>query len=531
MADHLQVELSRYDAPTMADMYASAFGDAELRDLLRNALLDENLQPGEAHRALAAYKTAAVVTTNFLDTLLDAAKNERWNRVIADADLAASAKDGGEHVDLIYFHGHRCASDTWVMTRSQYEDVARKKPVMVARVRQLMAQHPLLIIGFGMSDPNFHNLYRQVSIDMSYSQPLGLSVQLVDVSEAERRHWDELGIRTAVPKDPHVLRDDAAASNRFFVWLFQQVATSWSPDKDTVLDWACKPLEVHERLHRIDDLLRHEWRERNHEQHRDWRTHRFAAWEKVLFSVLTEDERAAAVRTAQRENNAEYEARMQRFRKVPTATGEASKVSAGTDTAGPGSPVKRRSCPMARTPPRRRDQTVARQVLVHARDSLGAVAEHFALGLRLDLFRTQAAERRSLPWIPLTFWLAIRGHALSKDDLKKRAGDCFAASRKFGDEAWASRIEKEAAAHGISTSKIVAEKTSEEMRSPEYQAFQAMLDGNHVLAMKRYREAADRAREETADFREWAWRKGELGALSVRTDSWGSSVAATEETD
>lgn len=535
MADHLQVDVSKYDAPTMADMYASSFGDAELRDLLRNALLDEDLLPGRAHRALADYRLAAVVTTNFLDTLLDAANHARWNRVIADADLAASAKDRAEHVDLIYFHGHRCTSDTWVMTRSQYEDVPRKKPVMVARVRQLMAQHPLLIVGFGMSDPNFHNLYRQLSGDMRYSQPLGLSVQLTDVSEAERRHWDELGIRTAVPKNSHVLHDDAAASNGFFEWFFQQVATSWSPDEDMVLDWACKPADVRERLLRIDSLLPHEWQERNHERHRDLREHRFAAWEKVLFSVLNEDEKAAAVRTAQQENTAEYEARMQRFRKLPTVTGEASKVPAST-TRQPDEEFKRET--FKKLPSwselRPGDERTWQldKVLVHASDSFDAVAEHFALGLRLDLFRVRAAERGSLPWIPLTFWLAIRSHARSKDDLEKLARDCVAASQKFGDEAWASRIEGEAEAQGISILKIVAENTSEKMRSSEYRAFQAMLNGNHVEASEQYREAAERAREEMADFKEWAWRKGELGALVASTDLlMRESVTVTAQTE
>jgi hypothetical protein len=66
MATHLGVAPEQYDGPTMAEMYVSSFGDAELRDRLRGMLSDEDLEPGEAHLALARYDAEAVVTTNCL---------------------------------------------------------------------------------------------------------------------------------------------------------------------------------------------------------------------------------------------------------------------------------------------------------------------------------------------------------------------------------------------------------------------------------------------------------------------------------
>ncbi|HEY2409544.1 MAG TPA: SIR2 family protein [Polyangiaceae bacterium] len=524
MAVHLQVPRDKYDAPTMADMYVASFGDGELRDLLKSMLPDDDLEPGAAHRALASYRAEAVITTNFLDTLLDTAKheeNDRWNRVIADADLSSSTKTGAICQDLIYFHGHRCASDTWVMTRSQYEDVARKKPVIVARVRQLMAQHPLLIVGFGLSDPNFHNLYRQVSADMRRNQPLGLAIQLTDVSEAERRHWDELGIRIAVPADAAMLKSSATKSNEFFEWLFKRLATSWPPDEEVILDYACEPDDPGERLERIDGLLRHPWRGHSEEDEYEGKSRRFAAWREVLFSTLSDEDKERAVRASR--NAASVETR-NTPRGFATATGGAKiKVPAGLpdQEALPEVVDEFLVLPKNWDELRPTDQRTWQldSVLSHMSTALQPAAQHFALGLELDLYRTERAEDGFIPWIPLTFYLGVRAGA---SDLAKLAADCIASAAKFGDERWIGLVQEEAKKAGV-VAVLTDAGIQADSGSLENDGFLALMDGNFEVALKKYAGAADRARGENWEFKEWAWRIGERHALAGLTNPFGSA--------
>ena len=521
MATHLQVDASQYDAPTMAEMYVASFGDAELRDLLRSMLPDDHLSPGRAHLALASYNLEAVVTTNFLDTLLDDSKNaehDAWNRVIGDADLSASTKTGRITPDLIYFHGHRCASDTWVMTRSQYEDIARNRPVIVARIRQLMAQHPLLVIGFGLGDSNFHNVYRQISADMRRNQPLGLAIQLAEVSEAERRHWDGLGIRLAVPEKFREIRGDAAQSNIFFERLFKQLSTSWSPSEDAVLGYVLKAKTPESRLPKFKGLLPHRWDRPKDDSHYAEQADRFEAWKRVLFSepfLTIDDERAneLAVRTI---NSREFD-------RVTTIASHAVAIAIGGKTvpSGKASSVRDDETVLPASfkylpqwPDLDETDVLTRNIdsiLYRLHSQVKYVAEHFQLALEFDLFRTDAAERDRVPWVPLTFWLALKTLGPGDPVLTKIANQCIVSAEKYGDERGVKLIREEAqraSIDGIST-------TRESMAGnpPEVEGFNALLDASFELAFKKYREAANRARGDNQQLEEWAWRQGERSGL------------------
>lgn len=59
------------DPLTLAELHRDGVGERRFFDLLRGLLRDDDLEPGAAHRALFNFDLEAIVTTNFLDTLLD----------------------------------------------------------------------------------------------------------------------------------------------------------------------------------------------------------------------------------------------------------------------------------------------------------------------------------------------------------------------------------------------------------------------------------------------------------------------------
>jgi hypothetical protein len=533
MATHLGVTPEQYDGPTMAEMYVSSFGDAELRDRLRGMLSDEDIDPGEAHLALARYDAEAVITTNCLDTLLDRATGEQevgWNRVIGDADLSATTRGERRLRDLIYFHGHRCASDTWILTRSQYEDVTRTRPVMVARVRQLVAQHPLLILGFGLGDPNFHNVYRQVSNEMRRHQPVTLAVQFSQVSEAEKRHWEKLGVRTVVPKAARTLRDDPAGANAFFVWLFGQLATSWSPGQEEALQYVLSTPEVSARLSKFAGVFPHLWKGIERRGHFSERAAAFNAWRRVLFSCLPESDETAAqerVREAVAYEQERFREANKRASTIRSTDGPEPTPSADK---GPGKkPEAFAKLPAWRSLRPTEADAWRLDYLLRRDPDQKAIADHFALALEPDLFQTGETEDERLPWIPLTCWLVLNAHAFSSDERRRLVNACFARADHYGDEA-GSKIIRGLAAAAIPPVVVDATDDSARTDTPEAQGFTAMLDGDFRTAQERYRQAADRARAASLEFEEWAWRQGQQHGLTSLIDDWRSEPGIADPT-
>jgi hypothetical protein len=539
MATHLRVDRNRYDAPTMAEMYASSFGEAELRDLLCSMLPDDDLDAGPAHFALGRYSAEAVITTNLLDTLLEKAKTRQgdlWNRVIADADLSARTKGARRSTDLVYFHGHRCASDTWIMTRSQFEDVAKRKPVVVARVRQLLAQRPLLVVGFGMGDPNFHNVYRQMGSDMQHHHPLGLAIQLTELPEAERRHWMALGLRIAVPARGREIQDDATTSNAFFAWLFQHLSTSWSPDDDATNAYVQDATDPQERFERFRGILPHHKRRADGAERYQEQASEFDAWKKTLFSFLTEADEADAKANVKKISEDDYQ---KTFGKklsggsVPTAgDGQASgQAGQALEAPPPGRPPPTFSQLPEWVPTRIDDAWRLDLVLRRTASAWPEVARHFHLALERELFRTEGAELGFLPWIPLTFWIAVKAKRADEKALAAIASECLDAARKYGDTQWEEIIGKEAQNADVTLAADGAtEKPADDnAASPERAGFRAMLDGDHEAALGHYRKAADGAMAEGDEFEEWVWRQGEQLALSAATDPFRTGGVISDE--
>jgi hypothetical protein len=215
LAQDLRVSAASYDALTLADFYLAQIGNNALHSRLLGMLDDDALLPGPAHDALASYEAEAIITTNFLDTVLERVAAPTIARVVSDPDLALPSTDDRAK-QLIYFHGHRSSYPSWVVSRSHYEDLPNNRPMIHARVRQLFAQFPLLAVGYSLTDPDFHAIYRNMVRCMEKRHPPGLALLpggRTSPDQVARTYWENLGLRIAIFK-PEVELNDAFA--RFF---------------------------------------------------------------------------------------------------------------------------------------------------------------------------------------------------------------------------------------------------------------------------------------------------------------------------
>ncbi len=278
----LGLKNGHHDALTLAELHREALQPAAHCSVLLDLFKDDELVPGEAHSALFDYPAEAIVTTNALDTLLD--KNDRgWARIVEDRDLGLRKR--GSAPDLIYFHGHRCSRSSWVFTRSQYEDIVKNRPLIVTRVRQLLSQNPVLIVGFGLGDPDFHQIYRQLSLDMQNHHPLGLALFPYGHGPRsfERTHWGKLGIRVAEFRS----RDPVGAAFRDFFKLNPTFEASIE-DATTIADRIRELASFADRRALAQDFLSEDRRLQEHPSV-DLDKQR-QVWEAVISAEFSEEE-------------------------------------------------------------------------------------------------------------------------------------------------------------------------------------------------------------------------------------------------
>ncbi|RKH08339.1 hypothetical protein D7X74_31830 [Corallococcus sp. CA047B] len=164
LSEKLRSELKYYgedgesDALWLAELYEQAFGTEALIRIIRDAVPDDFLSPGEAHEEIHKIRWQAILTTNY-DTLIERAWKAthapgKIQTCVTDADLVRSS---GQQMalEVIHLHGILSRPETIILTLEQYRRYPERSPGLLAKVRQLFIQHPMLLVGFSATDPNF----------------------------------------------------------------------------------------------------------------------------------------------------------------------------------------------------------------------------------------------------------------------------------------------------------------------------------------------------------------------------------------
>lgn len=190
--------LSSFDALLTFDIYREFFGKKEYEKTLLNSMPDDSLIPSEVHKSLKRMpKIKAIITTNNIDTLLDKTF-ENCHKVITDIDVAGISEN---QLSIIYLHGHREYSDSWVFSRNDYDELNKKFPLKTSLCRTLLATYPVLFLGFGYSDQDLHSIMRYVNHTVNTYKPAMLSISVKDENETLIKYWEKLGLSIAISYD------------------------------------------------------------------------------------------------------------------------------------------------------------------------------------------------------------------------------------------------------------------------------------------------------------------------------------------
>lgn len=493
-ASDLGLHPGSYDVPTLFELYEEQLGGAKLRDSLCESVADHLLEPGPAHEALAQYSCEAIVTTNCLDTVLDKACLIGWRRVVVDADLSAS----NQRRDLIYVHGHRDFSDSWVMTRSQYEDFPRTKPVILARVRQLLAQHPWLIVGFSMGDPSFHAIARLLGNEMRGHQPLSLAIMQKLPSPAEQKHWRRLGFEMAAPAKPN-------GFGEFLAWLFPKLMTTYSPTSEAAKDYIRRPDSLEERLRRF--------RKVNSKPIVD-RAKTYRAWKQQIENLLTVDERVAAKRNLQLARRDDSDPPLQ-VSKVSIESAFASRIpSPGPEPLASSLLRELMQQGKFKTFTSEIDIRYLDRLLEKATNLRAELAEHFAWGLQQHLF--DDAHPRGLMEV-VTIRLANQ-MGWSSERIQGLVHDAVTCARKYDEGDIETLLNEEVRALGFELPLSTGSPREGHLIAAQ-KAYRAFMNADFRGAADAYESATKLTSAAGMDLEAWVYTTGQADALSRTTDA------------
>ncbi len=136
------------------------------------ALIDTvDLAEGETsntHRKLLELQPKGILTYNYdvahENAIAKAGETADWSIALPDdnSDIINILKNNFSKQFLLKMHGSVTDKDSMVLTRESYRDLFIKYPFYKAFMQQIFTNYHLLIVGFGMSDPDFAMLLQNV---------------------------------------------------------------------------------------------------------------------------------------------------------------------------------------------------------------------------------------------------------------------------------------------------------------------------------------------------------------------------------
>jgi hypothetical protein len=152
-----------------AQFYENRNGRHALVSHLRDRLDTTGIEPTENHDLLARLPINIVFTTNF-DDLLGRAYRKAGRSVNVVVGATELPFWDESRVNLVKLHGTCDRPDSFIITERDYNTIYRSNALIVQQLNALLATKTFLFIGYSVSDPDFNQIYDQLSIDLGRHQ-------------------------------------------------------------------------------------------------------------------------------------------------------------------------------------------------------------------------------------------------------------------------------------------------------------------------------------------------------------------------
>lgn len=185
------------DPLRLAQVFQVHVGRAQMLDIIAKHVPNDDYEPGPTYHKIASIPWHAVVTTNYDDLLERAFQYSREVRqIVWDADLTQRRTPGD--LAVIKMHGDLKFRDSVVLTEEDYRIYERTRPGMAVKIRQLLLEHPLLFVGFSLSDPNATSFDGWIRDAIRETRLPALAIMHGEPFPAEAQMWKERGVHLIV---------------------------------------------------------------------------------------------------------------------------------------------------------------------------------------------------------------------------------------------------------------------------------------------------------------------------------------------
>lgn len=194
---------------------------------------------------LRAIKPHAVITTNY-DQFLERVFPD-YHPIVGNDIYYNDFRAVGE---ILKIHGCVSKPDGLVLTHQDYEEFISKKKYLSAKLLTYFAEHPLLIIGYSVTDRNIKAILSDIDELLSPKGELVQNIYVYDYSENVRSASSHPKERLISLEDRRSIRVKCIASDSVD-WVFESfAATSAIP--------RVSPKVLRALMSRIYDLVRHD---------------------------------------------------------------------------------------------------------------------------------------------------------------------------------------------------------------------------------------------------------------------------------
>lgn len=221
------------DVLDISESFVDEYGRDSLDTLIKQAVPDQNYEPGEIHKSLLRLPWSDVYTTNY-DTLLERTLPyiiERNYHAIYDVrDIPNSAAPR-----IVKLHGSFPSNRPFIFTRSDFDLYNKKFAPLVNMVQQSIMETTFVLLGFSGDDPNFESWTKWVHKNLGEHMP---KIYMLAYGEHEREGLlNERGITLIDFKE--VYKDNAKGNvyQQMFKDVFQYLANKEKKDER---DWPYK---------------------------------------------------------------------------------------------------------------------------------------------------------------------------------------------------------------------------------------------------------------------------------------------------
>ncbi|MGV2287834.1 SIR2 family protein [Trinickia sp. YCB016] len=195
-AGAISKELNGGDLLLAASYGVFELSQSEFSSFIRKFCGSESFKPAEIHRLLIELGPTSFVTTNY-DTLIeDAADNNFVSRAGRRLQVVNNRNfvEIGQIIqsssrDFIFkYHGDIRDSESIILTREQYQSLKSKFRIVNDALTVLLATRPVVMIGFGLRDPDFLSI--KDDLMAAFSGPVGEHFAIMpDFTTQETDYW------------------------------------------------------------------------------------------------------------------------------------------------------------------------------------------------------------------------------------------------------------------------------------------------------------------------------------------------------